>query len=144
MKVVLDTNVLVSAFISRKSIPAQVLSLFQEDGYTLLLSEAVLSELQRILHYPHLRQLYTYRDEQVAAFVRGIQVIALWIEPTETLSVVTEDETDNRFLELAVAGGARDVVTGDKKHLLKVRRYQAIDIVSPTEFLILTRQAGSV
>ena len=60
--------------------------------------------MQRVLHYPHLRQLYPYSDEQVAAFVHGLEIIALWVDPTETLSVVAEDETDNRFLELAVAG----------------------------------------
>lgn len=134
MKVVLDTNVLVSTFISRQIVPARVVALFQNDDHTLLLSDAVFTELRRVLDYPHLRRQTSYTDDQIAAFLRGLQAIAAWVEPVERLAVSVEDETNNHFLELAVDGGARYIVSGDK-HLRKVRRYQAIEIVSPAEFL---------
>jgi uncharacterized protein len=139
MKVVLDTNLLISAFITPNGEPAQVVKLLQAEDIYLLLSADVFAELARVIQYPKLRTLYHYTDEQVEVFLEGIRRIASWVEATETLAVVEADESDNRFIELAVAGSARYIITGDKRHLLKVRRYQSIEIVSPTEFLALIR-----
>ena len=141
MRVVLDTNVLISAFIARKSVPAQVVDLLRTEELFLLQSQEVFAELQRVLEYPHLRGRFHYTDEQAARFLQGIRNIAQWVDVQETLSVVVEDESDNRLIELAVAGRARYIVTGDRKHLLKIRRYRAIEIVSPAEFLALFRAA---
>jgi uncharacterized protein len=139
MKVVLDTNLLISAFITPNGEPAQGVKLLQTEEIYLLLSEDVSIELERVIQYPKLRKLYQYTDEQVAAFLEGLRRIAIWVEETEPLSVVQNDESDNRFIELAVAGNARYIITGDKRHLLKIRRYQSIEIVSPIEFLTLIR-----
>ena len=59
----------------------------------------------------------------------------VWTVPTEILTVVTAGESDNRYLECAVAGGTY-VVTGDE-HLLDTRNYQGINIVSPAAFVVL-------
>lgn len=139
MKVVLDTNLLISAFITPNGEPAQVVKLLQTEDFYLLLSADVFTELERVIQYPKLRTLYQYTDAQVEEFLDGIKRVAIWVEETERLSVVQSDESDNRFIELAVAGNARYIVTGDKKHLLKLRRYQSIDIVSPIEFLAFVR-----
>jgi uncharacterized protein len=139
MKVVLDTNLLISAFITPNGEPAQVVKLLQTEDFYLLLSANVLTELERVIQYPKLRKLYQYTDEQIATFLEGLRRVAVWVEETEPLSVVQNDESDNRFLELAVAGNARYIITGDKRHLLKIRRYQSIEIVSPIEFLTLIR-----
>ncbi len=97
------------------------------------------AELERVIQYPKLRNLYQYTDKQVEDFLEGIRRVAIWVEGTERLAVVKNDGSDNRFVELAVAGSARFIVTGDKRHLLKIRRYRSIEIVSPTEFLALLR-----
>ncbi|MBI1299608.1 putative toxin-antitoxin system toxin component, PIN family [bacterium] len=139
MKVVLDTNLLISAFITPNGEPAQVVKLLHAEAFYLLLSEDVFTELERAIQYLKLRKLYRYTDEQIEEFLEGIRRVALWVEGTERLVVVQTDESDNRFIELAVAGNARYLMTGDKRHLLKMRRYRPIDIVSPTEFLTLVR-----
>ena len=137
MRVVLDTNVLISALITRKGTPGQLLEKMKSEEFFLVLSEQVFSELIRVLDYPHLRSRYRYTDEQKERFLHSLRSVAIWVNAPETLSVVAEDESDNRFVELAVAGQARYIVTGDQKHLLKLRHYQGIDIVSPVEFLAL-------
>jgi putative PIN family toxin of toxin-antitoxin system len=139
MKVVLDTNLLISAFISKNGEPAQILSLLQAEHFYLLLSGEVFTELEHVIQYPKLRKLYAYTDAQVERFLKGLRRVALWTEASDTLAVVSDDESDNRFIELAVAGGARYIITGDKQHLLKIRRYHSIEIVSPTEFLALIK-----
>jgi putative PIN family toxin of toxin-antitoxin system len=139
MKVVLDTNLLISAFITKNGEPAQILKLLQAKSFSLLLSEEVLTELERVMQYPKLRKLYAYTDAQVERFLKGLKRVALWTEVSDTIAVVRDDESDNRFIELAVAGKARYIITGDKKHLLKVRRYHSIEIVSSAEFLALIK-----
>jgi len=139
MKVVLDTNLLISAFIAPNGELAQVVKLLQSEGFHLLLSADVFTEIERVLRYPRLRTLYHYTDAQIDAFVDGIRCIAVWVEETESLAAVQTTETENRFIALAVAGSARYIVTGDKRHLLTIRRYQSIEIVSPTEFGALLR-----
>ncbi len=142
IRIVLDTNVLISAFLSGNSAPYQVFELTRRGDMTLLISLPVFQELERVIRYPHLRAHANYYDDQVEQFLRGIKRTALWVSANQTLRVIGADETDNRFIELAVAGKARYIVTGDKRHLLPLRRYQGIEIVSPAEFLALYKSSN--
>gem|GEM_PF-6644378 len=74
--------------------------------------------------------------------LRGIKRTSLWAPADQTLDLIEAGETDNRFIELAVAGKARYIITGDKRHLLPLRRYQGIEIVSPAEFLALYKSSN--
>ena len=58
------------------------------------------------------------------------------VVPTESLNVVQEDESDNRYLECAIEGKAQYIVSGDK-HLLDVSEYKGINILTPAEFVTL-------
>jgi putative PIN family toxin of toxin-antitoxin system len=139
MRIVLDTNVLISAFLSRMGAPFQIMQLTRTSDMVLVMSRAVFQELERVIHYPYLRAHADYSDNQVERFLRGIEQASFWIPVNQTLAVVEADESDNRFIELAVSGKAQYIITGDKRHLLPLRRYQGIEIVSPTEFLALYR-----
>ena len=55
--------------------------------------------------------------------------------PHQTLSVVKKDEDDNRILECGVEGKAQYIISGDKRHLLSLKQYQGIKILSPANFL---------
>lgn len=65
---------------------------------------------------------------------RAILSFSVLVVPEESVNVVREDEPDNRILECALAATADIVVTGDQ-HLLKLKRFRGILIVSPREFL---------
>jgi len=143
MRIVLDTNVLISAFLSRAGTPFQIIELTRTSDLVPIMSWAVFQELERVIHYPHLRAHANYSDNQVERFLRGIEQVSFWIPVNQTLATVTADESDNRFIELAVAGKARYIITGDKRHLLPLRRFQGIEIVSPTEFLALYRSSST-
>ena len=143
MRIVLDTNVLISAFLSRTGTPYQVFELTRTSDMALIMSRAVFQELERVIRYPHLRSHANYSDNQVERFLRGIDQISVWVSVDQTLAAITNDESDNRLLELAVAGKARYIITGDKRHLLPLRRFQGIEVVSPTEFLALHKSAST-
>ena len=57
------------------------------------------------------------------------------IAPTFTLSIITAKDSDNRVLEVAVAGMADVIVTGDRRHLLPLGSYAGIPILTPADFL---------
>jgi putative PIN family toxin of toxin-antitoxin system len=143
MRVVVDTNVLISAFIFNRSAPHQVLQLVRTGEVVIVLSTALFDELARVIRYPHLRQIAKYTDDQLDRFLTNLRETAVWVEVGEPLAVVTGDETDNRFVELAIAGNARYIISGDKRHLLKVRRYQGIEVVSAAEFLALIASSSA-
>ena len=101
MQVVLDANVLVSAVISSRGAPAQILRLWEEERFDVLVSQPILEELERVLHYPRIQQRYGLPEEDVATFLRFMRSGAITIEPNVGITVIEWDPTDNRYLECA-------------------------------------------
>jgi putative PIN family toxin of toxin-antitoxin system len=134
MQVVLDANVLVNAVISSRGAPAQILRLWEEERFDVLVSQPILEELERVLHYPRIQERYDLPEEDVATFLRFMRSGAIIIEPNVGITVIERDITDNRYLECAVAGGASYIVSGDQ-HLLELEEFQGIVILPPAGFL---------
>lgn len=136
MRVVLDTNVLISAFISNKGASAQLLAHCQAGALELLVSPDTLAELRRVLTYARVRKQLTYSNEQIERFIALLEQIAVVNIPPFVARVVPGDADDDKFVALALAGEAQYLVTGDK-HLLSVGRHQGITILKPAAFLLL-------
>lgn len=136
MKVVLDANVLVSATISRRGAPRRIMDLWREEAFELLLSDAILAEVERVLRYPRIVALHRLTEPEIAELIALIRDESRLVHPLERLEA-SPDETDNRYLECAVAGGADFLVTGDKQHLLPIGLFRGIPIVTPALFLTL-------
>jgi putative PIN family toxin of toxin-antitoxin system len=134
MQVVLDANVLVNAVISSRGAPAQILRLWEEERFDVLVSQPILEELERVLHYPRIQQKYDLLEEDVATFLRFMRSGAIIVEPNDKITVIERDPTDNRYLECAVAGGASYIVSGDQ-HLLELGEFRGIVILPPAGFL---------
>jgi uncharacterized protein len=135
MRVVLDTNVLISAFISRTGVPAQILALWRNGEIEILVSPESLAELQRVLTYPRVRRYLQYTPDQIERFLMLLQSAAEMVESAEGVVVVDDDPDDNQFFAIAVAAQAQYIVSGDKAHVLPVGQYQAIQVVTPATFL---------
>lgn len=134
MRVVLDTNVTISAILSTRSAPNRILRLWETGAFDLLLSPAALDELQRVLRYAKIARRLGAAEATLAALLQNLRDYALWVEPVERLQVVRDDDSDNRYLELAAAGLADYLVTGDH-HLLQIERYATTEIVTPAAFV---------
>lgn len=130
MRVVLDTNVLVSALAFPGSKPDQILSRARRRELDLYMSPAIVSELDRVL-----RDKFRLSRHEVALRVRAIRRIAYLVHPTERIAVVTANDDDNRILECAVAARAEFLVTGDRAHLLPLGSYRGTRIIAPDQFL---------
>ena len=134
MRVVLDTNVLISAFISAKGAPAQVFDLWQAGLLEIVTSQEALDELQRVLTYPRIRGRLRFSDEQVQQYFLLLRAYAVYLEDLSITAVIAADPDDDVFLALALSSNAQYIVSGDG-HLLDVGVYQDIAIVTPAAFL---------
>ena len=136
MRIVLDTNILISAFVSNKGASAQILARCQAGELELLISPDSIAELRRVLTYPGLRKRFRYSDEQIEAFVAFLEQEAFLLTPTASVRAVPDDADDDKFVALALAGQAQYLVSGDE-HLLRVGQYQGVTILKPAAFLHL-------
>jgi len=141
MRVVLDANVYVSALISEKGAPARVLEQWQHEQFDVVISPAVLQELDRVLHYPRLQQRYHLPEANIRRFLWLLQRQAIQVDPSQELRVIGSDPADNCYLECATAADASIIVSGDR-HLLELAQYEGIQILSPTGFLALLGLEG--
>jgi len=129
VKVVLDTNVYISAILFGRK-PEEIRKLSQKGKIELLVSEAIIAEVAGVL-----RKKFDWESWQISQVIDEIREIAILVIPHQTLSVIKEDKDDNRILECAVEGKAYYIISGDKRHLLPLKEYQGIKILSPAEFL---------
>ncbi len=139
-RVVLDANVLVSALLSPKGVPAKVLTAWQAEQFHLVLSERVQDEIGRVLRYPRIASRHRWSEERLQGFLEGLAHLAIMTPGAAHLAVIAEDPPDDRYLECAIEGEAEYIVSGDQ-HLLELGEYQGIKIVMPRAFLdVLRRQ----
>jgi putative PIN family toxin of toxin-antitoxin system len=140
IRAVLDANVLVSAILSPKGIPAKVLTAWQAEQFHLVLSEAVLDEIDRVLRYPRIARRHRWSEEQLQGFLEDLAHLAIMTPGAAYLKVIAEDPPDDRYLECAIEGEAEYIVSGDQ-HLLALGEYRGIRILTPRAFLdVLGRQ----
>ena len=111
IRVVFDTNVLVSAMLNASGTPANVLRFAVHRHVQLCVSEAILDEYEAVLRRPKFR----LSPQTVTAMMKSIRAVAATVNPARTLSV-SADDADNRFLECAEAAGADYIVTGHTQH----------------------------
>lgn len=132
MRVVLDTNVLVSGLLIPKSIPARILLQFRDGGWRLVVSPAIIEEYGRVLR----RRKFGFPLELVEAMLAEIESRALVVIPSRRFNAVPQDPQDNEFLDTAVEAKAGVLVSGDS-HLLGLDSFMGIPILSPARFLAL-------
>jgi putative PIN family toxin of toxin-antitoxin system len=132
MRVILDTNVLVSALLAAGSVPAQLLDAWFEGKFTLLTSEEKLEELRRVTRYPRIR---AYVDPATAgSLVNDLRHFAEVVSPLPRVDV-SADPSDNFLLAMAEAGRADYLVTADKRDVLALRRHGVTRIVTARALL---------
>ena len=129
VKVVLDTNVYISAVLFGRK-PEEIRRLSQEGKIELLVSEAIIAEVAEVL-----RRKFDWESWQISQIINEMRETTTLVIPNQTLSVIEKDEDDNRILECAVEGKAQYIISGDKSHLLPLKEYQGIKILSPDQFL---------
>lgn len=132
MRVVLDTNILISALISRSGPTDRLYVAWRDQRYELVTSMEQLEEFQRVTRYPRVKLLI----EPSAAGTLYNQLRASNIV-LDKLPVIdrSRDPGDNFLLAMAEAGGAEYLVTGDKRDLLALKKHGNTHIVNSRDML---------
>jgi putative PIN family toxin of toxin-antitoxin system len=129
MRVVVDTNVFVSAALKDKSLPSLALHLATQRG-VLLKSAATETQLLEVVARPYLAKLIA---QPTSDWFRQLMANAEFVAITQKIAAC-RDSTDDKFLELAVSGHADFILTGDED-LLVLNPFRGITIVSPATFV---------
>ena len=130
-RVVIDTNVFVSGlnFAGR---PGEILELFIKGNIEVFISPFILSEIERIL-----RERFEWGEGNIRSVLNQIKRQTILVHPRIKVTVIKWKDDDNRILECAIEGKVQYLISGDRKHLLPLKEYQGIKILSPSDFLKL-------
>ncbi|MBA7617882.1 hypothetical protein ES703_25200 [subsurface metagenome] len=129
-KVVLDTNVIISAIIFGGK-PRAVLESAMRGNIRLCISEEILDETERVLKRPK----FNYPSEIIKLITNELTFIGDSITPSQKISLIKSDPADNKVLECALEADADYIITGDT-HLLGLGSFEKIKIVTPAQFII--------
>jgi len=136
---VLDSTILVSAFLTKMGVSAELLYQAVGGAFQLSLAEEIIGETQRVLlEYQRIRKRYRYSDREVRAFCQALRKVFPLITELPHLESVSRDPHDDPVIACAIKAGAQYLVTRDKD-LLSMRKYKTVKMTSPEEFMALLR-----
>ncbi len=130
-KVVMDTNIVVSAAISIDGTPAKIFELFLNKKIVNYTSEEIINEIEEVINRPAFREYIS--DEYKKFILDSFKLNSVVVKPAIDEEAVPEDEADNKFVNCALSVKA-DIVSGDK-HLKGLKHYKGINIWDAKAFL---------
>jgi uncharacterized protein len=128
-KVVFDTNVLVSAIIFGGN-PRACLDLARDRKVDMFTSKTLLLELTQKLN-----KKFQLREDKIENIIKGISFFTTIIAPQINITLIKQDPSDNAVLEAAIQANADYIISGDKKHLLPLKKFKGISIIAAANFL---------
>jgi putative PIN family toxin of toxin-antitoxin system len=137
LRLVIDTNVLISALLSSKSLPAHLLLLWRDNWFDLLTSAEQLEEFRRATRYPKIRERLP--PAFAGRLVNEIRTLGIMLVDLPRVAL-SSDPRDNYLLAMAIAGSADFLVTGDKRDLLVLKLYEGTKIITVRDLLVLHRR----
>lgn len=136
MKVVLDTNVFISGLLQPKGVPGRIVQAWRQSQYILVVSDSMLSEIERVLNYPKIQRRLHWSPEQVERYISLLRFYAEVVPIEDVLQTIPDgllrDIKDNPILATFIAGRGDWLVSGDD-HLHAVR--DQYSVCSPVDFL---------
>lgn len=129
LKVVFDTNIYISAIVFGGA-PLLCLEAARRGEIELYVSRGILLELTN-----KLESKFLHSRSDTEKILTRLSKFARIITPTEKLAIIKDDPSDNMILEAAVEAKVGFIVSGDKKHVLSLKEFEGIKIVSPADFL---------
>lgn len=140
-RVLLDTNIWISAFINPTGPPARVLEFYTEGHYQLIASQPLLDEIAAVLSRPRIRRAVRFSDERIALWFRRLQSEAVLVDPEGDIRLC-RDPKDNIVLETAILGEADYLVSRDADiardlDLIAHLHEHNIEVVTVAQFLKL-------
>ncbi len=130
MRIVLDTNVLVSGLLSPHGAPGRIVEFTLADAFVVLYDDRMFNEYREVLSRPELG----IEGEHLESILDYIVRESEYVSPA-ALHVLLPDASDVPFLEIAVTGRADALITGNAKHFKPRRGRHSVNVISPADFL---------
>jgi len=134
LKVVLDTNVIVSGVITDSGAPFDIIRRWRNGEFAIVVSEPILQEIDKVLHYPKIKNKRRLTDQNIGNVLKQLRNYSINTPSDVNLEVVPEDPADDKFISVAVEAEADYIISGDR-HLKDLNSYRGIRILSPNEFI---------
>jgi len=134
LRIVVDTNILVSAALKRGGNPDTLLRRWIAGDFLIVTCPTAIAELSDVLNRPRIREKYHLTDQDIQDFVRQFSRQAILVPGTSVSGIVLPDPKDDMFISCAVEGRARYIISGDH-HLQELRRHGRIRIRTVARFL---------
>jgi|SRR3989344_3310058 len=133
MKIIADTNTLISATFWHGA-SDKIISKAETKAIELVLSDDILKEYSEVLNYEEIQNKIKDKKLEMQRTLGKIISMSTLVVPKEKLNIVIDDPDDNKILECAVAGNVDCIVSNDN-HLLKLKEFRGIPILTPEKFL---------
>jgi putative PIN family toxin of toxin-antitoxin system len=135
MRLILDTNILISALLSPRGTPAKLLDAWERRKFTLVACDALIAELREVASRPFFRaRLRSSAAELLAAGIRDFSLFCQELPSGSAAPDFLPDRKDSYLLALAEAGQAEFLVTGDKE-LLSLKHHKSTRIITPAAMI---------
>ncbi len=134
MKIVTDSNVIISAFLWQKDVKV-IFDLARKNKFEICVNQEILNEILEVLQYHKFYSKLKLIDKTPEIIINELlEIIELYPTKKSSEIIVKDDPSDDKFLACAIASSADFIVSGDK-HLLKLKSFQNIPIVTPRQFI---------
>lgn len=134
VRLVIDTNVLISGLLSPGAVPAELIRHWRRKRFDLVSAEEQVEEIARVTRYPKIRE--RMQPGAAGELVNELRRLTTWIDSVPALDI-SPDYSDNYLLGLAQASGAQLLISGDKRDVLAVGTHRGTRIVTAREALEL-------
>ena len=128
MRVVLDTNIFVSAVLGGRL--GVIMDAWRAGKFILVISGAIAREYLEVIHRPK----FKISEREISAVTDYLLKTAEFVTPLQTITAVKADPMDDKFLEAALEGMADCIVSGDE-HLLALKAFRGISILTARKFI---------
>ena len=143
LRVVIDTNVLVSALLSKRGVPAQIVDAWRERKFMVITSEAAINEARDTLEELHGTGKYFIPRKDIDELLHLLRTIGQPVPGlADVAGAIPADPDDEKILAIALDSEAAIIISGDK-HLLNLKTYRDIAIMTPRQFLDYLEQEPS-
>lgn len=132
--IVPDVNVILSGMAFSDSHPSQIIQMWRKDQILFATSFSILKDLERAFNYPKVQKFLKLTQSEIESVTKELLKTSI-IVPEKLEVKVSPDPDDDKLFSCALESMADYIVSGDKKHVLLIKNYKGIGIVSPKEFV---------
>ena len=134
VRVVIDTNVVISALLSKDGNPAKIFELILSENIINFTSNEIQKEIIDVFSRDKIKSMSS--QEKIDFVINNYNKLSRSTKPIERVNIVKNDSEDNKFIECALVAKADFIISGDT-HLKDIKRFRNMKIFSPKDFLIL-------